>query len=101
CALVDGLDSGGERRLRAGERAVADLKLDYVLARGLEPLGDGEHVERGFGIQASGKLTEGDRHGGSRNWERGTRNWEGGTDFRSAFRAPSSEFVSPLRRDGP
>ena len=50
--------------LRAREGAVADLQLDDVLAGRLEPLGDGQHVEGGFGGQAAGEVTQGGGHGG-------------------------------------
>ena len=64
-AVVDGLDAGLEGVRGAGERAVADLQLDDVLALGLEPLGDGQHVEGGFGGQAAGEGGQGrSAHGG-------------------------------------
>src|SRR5204862_7072831 len=44
-ALLDGLDAGPAGVAGAGEGAVADLQLDDVLARRLEPLGHGEDVE--------------------------------------------------------
>ena len=53
--VVDRLRAGREGRLRAREGAVADLQLDDVLARRLEVLGDGEHVEGGLGGQAAGE----------------------------------------------
>ena len=46
--VLDGLEAGGDGVAGAGERAVADLQFDDILALGFETLGDGQHVERGF-----------------------------------------------------
>ena len=51
-ARVDGGVRGRDRGGAAREGTVADLKGDDVLAAGLEFLGDGQDVERGFSGQA-------------------------------------------------
>src|SRR5262249_17879795 len=61
--LVDRPDAGQRGVSRSGERAVADLQLDDVLALGLEALGDGEDVKGGLGGEVAGEVAEADGGG--------------------------------------
>src|SRR5262249_4942765 len=68
CAVVGGAVGDGPEACLAGvpgggKRAVADLQLDDVLGLGLEPFGQGQDVERGFGGQAAGEGAEGEGRG--------------------------------------
>ncbi len=61
--VLDRVDAGGLRGRRAGERAVADLELDDVLALGLQRPGHAEHGERGFDCQRSSEVAQLCGHG--------------------------------------
>ena len=57
-AVADGLHARLDGFRRGRKRAVADLELDDVLARGHETLGDGEDAEGAFDADGRGELAE-------------------------------------------